>query len=368
MENAHEGLGAILRRNQLAVFLADVYGANLAWDHMRSSHRYNTEEFFSECEPAQDGCKLFQKSMVLRRCPRGDCACLWNGVSRYLLSVKQTDEGDEANEQGEPAKSMEMNCSVLGVKNDRLVTQEYSGCMGDAMRRYFVHSNKTLASHLPSSPPSSASSSPSSASPSSPQLKGEYDVIHYRMGDLRKKPGMKSPSEVELYYLLEAMCKLSDRRIYILTEGNPGIPDVSCFDRLYMASDTSLHDAFSIMAFARVVSVGSSSFSIVLAEVARPDEVVTLYRTLALYEWMRAQRWTVVMGRGEFFHFDSKESMVDTLLTGRDPRARTYRREGWFNATSFKIKKIPESRQYNESEFWVPIGDGSGDEGAKKTV
>lgn len=351
MENAHEGLGAILRRNQLAVFLADVYGADLAWDHMRSSHGYNTELFFSQCEAAPNGCKLFQKSMVLPRCPRGDCACLWQGVSQYLLSVKEEREEDGSKKVITGAEqSMEMNCSVLGVKNDRLVTQEYSGCMGDAMRRYFVHSNKTLAPHLRAS-----STTPTTTTPTS---KGEYDVIHYRMGDLRKKPGMKSPSEIELFYLLEAICKLSSRRIYILTEGNPSIPDVSCFHRLFMASDTSLHDAFSIMRHARIVSVGSSSFSIVLAEVAQPDEVVTLHRTLDLYEWMRAERWTVVMGRGEFFHFDSKMAMTETLLTGRDPRARTYRREGWFNATSFKLKKIPESRQYNESEFWVPIEGG----------
>lgn len=362
MENAHEGLGAILRRNQLAVFLADVYAADLAWDHMPSSHGYNTDSFFSECQPAQDGCKLFQKSMVLPRCPRGDCVCLWQGVSRYLLSVKEEEEDDEGSDKKkktEQGKSMEMNCTVLGVKNDRLVTQEYSGCMGDAMRRYFVHSNKTLASHLlPST--TSTTTSPIMTTTTAPTTttKGEYDVIHYRMGDLRKKPGTKSPSEIELFYLLEAMCKLSTRRIYILTEGNPGIPDVSCFDRLFMASDTSLHDAFSIMRYARIVSVGSSSFSIVLAEVAQPEEVVTLHRTLALYEWMDAERWTVVMERGEFFHFDSKVGMIATLLTGRDPRARTYRREGWFNATSFKMKKIPDTRQYNESEFWIPIGNG----------
>lgn len=308
MGNASEGLGSVLRRNQLAIFLADVYGANLAWDSMPSSHRYHTNEFFSECETATDDCRLRQSSMVLPKCSRGDCDCLFRGVSDYVI----------------PKENI---CTVLGVQNERLMTQEYSGCMKNVLTRYFVR-------------------------PEVPVVP-DYDVIHYRMGDLKKKKGTKSPLDVELYYTLEAMCKLSERDIYVLTEGNPSIPFVSCFDRIVMASDTSMIDVFSIIRYAKAISVGSSSFSIAMAEVAEPTEVITLHRTLGLFEWIDSPKWTVIMEYGEHFHFNSKKMMIDTLLTGKDYRSRTYRRESWFNATGFHMKVV--QRKYNETTFWTSI-------------
>lgn len=62
---SREGMGASLRPNGLALFLAEIYGAKASLPHIESTHGYGTEDCFSECQTPPDSGKLLQDDVTL---------------------------------------------------------------------------------------------------------------------------------------------------------------------------------------------------------------------------------------------------------------------------------------------------------------
>lgn len=306
-----EGIGAILRRNQVALFVAELYAANLSFPNITSDHGYEVQDMFDHCLVPSDDCMLYVEDMILYRCPRADCDCLRNRVHKYIDEKSQV-------------------CRVLHIETDRVRTMEYSGCIGGVLSNYFGTNSR-------------------------PSI--EYDAIHYRAGDLADQKKGKSFSTDELWYLLTAMCKISTRDIYVVTEGRPRIPKpTNCGDRLVLASDTTVQEAFQIIQYAKTVAVGSSSFATMMMEVAKPAHLVLPGRVAALYEWVDCRYWTVVGERGAVFHFDSKKMMVDAVLAGAGVEARSLRTRNQERNNRYEVA-VP-SRNWTKDAMWSTSGSG----------
>lgn len=303
-----EGIGAILLRNQEALFIAESHRANIAFPPILSDHGYAIQDMFDTCPEPPQHCQVRIDDMVLYRCPRADCNCLRQQIARYVADKTRT-------------------CPVLGVENNRIRTLEYSGCLGGILSRYLGTTSKPTM---------------------------EYDAIHYRFGDLAQKGIGKRFSLNELWYLLSAMCKISDRDIVIVTEGNPKIPNpTNCWNRLILASDTTVHEAFRILQHAKTISVGTSSFALMMTELASPMHMVVLERTASRYEWVDCKQWTIVGERGALFHFESKKMMLDTVLGGEGVKTRSHRTKKQESRNSYELG-VP-SRIWNPKKMWGSI-------------
>lgn len=302
----NEGIGATLRRNQLALFIAESYSSKVAFPNITSAHGYKIQDLFDSCPTPSAKCTVYLEKMVLFRCPRADCECHRKRMRRYTTGKSQT-------------------CRVLQVETDRIRTMEYSGCMKGVLSSYL---GTTIR------PPV------------------EYDALHYRAGDLANMNGGKSFSSNELLYLLTAMCKLSERDIVVVTEGLPELPKpLNCWNRIVLASDTTVQEAFQIFQHAKTVAVGTSSFATMMMEVASPTHMVLLARTAAVYEWVDCEYWTVIGARGAVFHFDSKKMMTETVLSGAGIKARSQRTKNQEKWNNLKVG-VPPRRWTNDSK-WI---------------
>lgn len=307
---SREGLGAILRRNQLAVFLADSYSVKLSFPHIESTHGYGIENFFSKCPTPPDNCLLDQDNMMVYRCPKSDCQCLQEQVHRYTsMLVKR--------------------CRVIHVRNNRVRSMEWSGCTRNVLSSYFGTKKK-------------------------PKI--PFDVLHYRAGDMEDRPGGKSFTKDELFYFFRVMCKTGHRDIVVLTEGSPEMPMIEeCGNRLVVAADTSIYDAFRVIQHADSVAVGASSFATMMMEVGTPRRMVVLLRHAHLYEWVNCEEWTIIGEYGVVFHFNSKQSMLDAVLSGRDLKSRSLISDKQQKTlTHYKLGR--PSRRWSNDSSWQYTG------------
>lgn len=298
-----EGIGAIITRNNLLFFLAQVFSADISWGFQESKHQYNVNELFSSCPTPSPSCVFYEPHSIIPRCPRGDCLCLWNNALPAIQNFTK-------------------ECDVMGVRATYFRSTEHFGCFPDPLVRYFV--NRT-------------------------QPGFSYDAIHYRMGDLADKPGGKSFSPLELYALLNMFCILSDRPLVLITEGNPKIPKVDCIDRIIIAGDTSIHDAFSIMRYASFISVGDSTFAIALAAVSQPKRMIILQRSISRYDWLQLDNWTIVDSLGVPFHFNNKELMLNSMAHTLHSWARSHRFANERNLTF----TMDYARVVYDESFWA---------------
>lgn len=298
-DRSTEGLGSLIARNQLVFFLAHVFGSKVAWDHIHSGHSYEVNRLFSDCNNASESCIIDPNQMIINRCPRGDCSCLWKSVRKYVLPKAES-------------------CSVLGIQYDGFRTLEYCGCIRKPLQRYFVHSR-------------------------TPKFK--YNAIHYRLGDL-SGDSLKSYSSHEMFSILSTMCILNDYPIVVLTEGMPNLPNVSCFDRIIMAASLTLEDTFTIMSYAKVISVGESTFAYTLASVTYPERVIVLQRSVLRYTWMNPKDWTVIGRHGVVLHFDNKELMLENAATANKTRVLSTRD----HLPTFQLNK--SNVRYRPENFW----------------
>lgn len=286
-----EGLGAFIKRTQLALFLAETNDVPMTYGKHASSHGYDISSLFGQCEfdTVPDECVLDQKKMILPRCKRGDCACLRKTVEPYTIDA-------------------EKKCDVIAIKPDGLLTNEYAGCISNTLRRYLG----------------------TGASP-----RREYDVVHHRQGDLEGKANLKTFSRLELYFIIRTMCKLSTRDIVILTEGTPMIP--ACEDRIVLANDLSMQETFRIVRYGKNVAVAGSSFAQAMLQVAKPERLFVMSKNVPIYDWVPVKKWTVIGTRGIANHFESREEMLKVVLVYANLPAR-----------SFNVG-LPKESDYNES-------------------
>lgn len=218
-------------------------------------------------------------------------------------------------------------CQSLLVDNDATRTIEYSGCLPNTIRRYFGTDEEPAV---------------------------EYDAVHLRAGDLSARGGGKTFTDLEMFFILTAMCRLSKRDIVVLTEGHPKLPMVKdCGDRVVMASDESLHDTIQIFQHAKNVAAGSSSFAGLLLEAARPERVITLSRVLSFVEWVACENWTVIGKRGAVFHFDSRESMLSIARSGIGVYPRSFKTETQKAGIKGSLELRVVRRTWNKDGSWM---------------
>lgn len=300
-----EGIGAVLRRNQFGLFLADTYDAKVAFPKITSEHGYEMDKMFDTCPEPSEKCTIREADLILYRCPRSDCACHRQQIAPYMDRIAAS-------------------CKVVLFVNQQVRTMEYSGCTDRTLRRYFGTEKTPVV---------------------------PYDALHYRAGDLAGRKGGKTFSPRELFYLLNAMCRLSTRDIVVCTEGTPNIPIPDpCKGRLVLASDTSMQDVFRIFQHAKTVAVGTSSLATMVMEIARPERVVMLERVLPRFEWVDCEQWTLIEKMGAVFHFKSKSLMVDAALSGRPLMIRSLRTDNQHSSTRFR-EGVPERRWSNDSRM-----------------
>lgn len=281
---SREGMGAKMRLNQIAPFLASYYNVKLAFTSMYSKHEYDLVDMFDDCgykagtkDTFPEKCVVDESYLEIDLCPRGDCGCM---AAQFHDSIVQ---------------KVQDGCDIVGARPNRFKTLEFSGCLGDVMRRYF-------------------------ATKGTP--KWEYDVIHYRMGDLAGVPGGKSFSRDQVANLITAMCVKSRRDIVVLTEGAPEIPE--CAEefggakRIVLAADTDVRHVFQIAQHGKSLSMGVSGFSFLMTEMAQPERMVVLFQHARYYRWVRAPKWTLVAAGGARFHFNSKAHMELYAMSNSD--------------------------------------------------
>lgn len=302
-----EGLGAVFRLNQVVPFLASYYQLKLGFPSKPSEHNYDLGHIFSDCgyrytyATFPPSCTISENKMYTPMCARADCECMADAYHKTLTNLTKTQK-----------------CTTIGFLTDRFKTLRYSGCIKSLMLRYF--------------------GTQGAAKPA-----WEYDVVHYRMGDLANTPGGKSFALEELGFLIHALCKLSERDIVILTEGRPEVPD--CRDgpgRVMLASDTSLSETFQIFQHAHSISVGVSGFAFILAEIATPKRVVVLDWHARFYRWVHCEKWTLVTKGGSMFHFESKLHMEYYAMSNSEmEREITFLNPGDIKHIHFNVS-VPE--------------------------
>lgn len=314
-----EGIGAVYRLNQMAVFIASYFQVDLAFPSKTSEHGYDLSKFFSDCGHSQsymdmpDECILNQEYMFIEECPAGDCHCLGNQIRPYLTQM--------LSEHGR-------KCSVIGVLSDRYKTQQFSGCVRPLLSRYF------------------------GTKPEGERPKWEFDAIHYRHGDLAEKPGGKSFAPYQLEHLMRTLCDMSERDIVILTEGSPPVPRCHGHRNRIVIANESIQHAFAIMQHAQHVAVGLGGFSIILAEMAKPTRMIMLDLHVRFFRWLSCDAWTVVTGSGARYHFGSRAHMLLYALSSAN-----LHRERFLNPGDIKLKRLEwavPSRAF-ESKLLGPV-------------
>lgn len=297
-----EGIGAVFRLNQLAVFLASYYKKKLAFPSRSSEHDYDLSEMFSDCGYSKtymdfpEHCTLDQEKVFIEECSAGDCHCLGKQLHPYVSNLVNNN-----------------NCDIIGILSDRYKTQQFSGCLQPLLYRYF--GTQKLSKHVR-------------------KPDWEYDVIHYRHGDLAEKPGGKSFAPYQFEHLMRTLCDLSTRDIIILTENHPPVPHCSNMSRVFVAN-ASVQHAFAVIQHAKHVAVGLGGFSIVLAEMAKPVRMIMLDLHVGFFRWLPCNKWSVVTGSGARFHFNSRAHMLSYALSNAN-----LHRERFLNPGDIKLKRL----------------------------
>lgn len=281
---SREGLGAIIKRTQIPAFLASWFDVPIQYPVKESKHGYGIHELFDLCPDQKafpkgfiypqenDTCTLFVDRMYLPYCPRADCKCMYARLAPYV----------------EPL--LKERCPVINVMPDGHKSLQYSGCLGPFVDKHFIKGM--------------------------PRPAWQYDAIHLRMGDLADVDGGKSFSSMELYFTIQEMCKHSNRDIVILTEGAPKIP--ACKNRIVLAADTSVEEAFQIMRFARTVAVAPSGFALAMLNGAKPERIIMRESAVRMFEWVDCELWTIISPKGSVVSFDSKELMKSHIFSTRE--------------------------------------------------
>ena len=303
-----EGIGSLVHRTQLAFFLASVFDVEINFPRLDSVHGYGLHDMFSECAEAEPSCYLNEQAAAIARCPPGDCECMKRSVAPHVLPLTK-------------------NCSVISVATGPDRNREYGGCLTRVMKRY-------LGTEHP------------------PWEKLDYDVLHFRAGDLARAKHGKAYHPYETNALLQQMCLLSNRDIVVVTEGTPSMPVVKeCKDRLVMAGNTTMKEALGILQHGKHVSLGISSFAILAAELVRPERMVIVERAAETFEWVDCEKWTVISDTFSAFHFHSRELMSKSVIS-RSLLSRgftTHNQRGKMKNIRFEI---PERRWSNDTS-WI---------------
>ena len=272
VHQTREGLGAIMHRNQIAMFIATLYNAKVEYHGMPSEHGYDINKMFDKCPGPplpikedslvqQHPCTLDVSHVFVPMCDYQDCSCRASAISPHV------------------EKLVAKGCSSIIVRGDGFKDMTFSACLKPILERYFGWKG--------------------------PKPTWEYDVIHYRMGDLADAGGGKTfaPSLLQTY--VNIMCKSSDRDIIILTEGNPDVP--RCEDRVILAADTSVKEAMQVMQFAKTVAVGKSEFATLMLMMANPEAVIMRSNAFVFYDWLDVDDWYLVESDYAVVRFPSKE-------------------------------------------------------------
>lgn len=308
-----EGIGAVFKRNQVAVLLASYYKVKLQFPELMSIHGYNYADMFDNCnhdmsDEFRKRCTLYLKDILFEYCTRGDCDCMAGQYATHLQRV------------------VDRGCPTVGIQHDGFKRIEFSGCL-PLLKRYFGTKG--------------------------PPPDWEYNAIHYRMGDLADKPGGKSFSIMELWVLIKMMCLMSDRDIVVVTEGKPEIPE--CGNRIVLA-DTSIEYSMQIFQHAKFVAAGVSSFAYILMEFASPERVVIKTGHVLRYEFVDCENWTLVDSKtGATLHFDSKKAMVDMMSSSRKLEFEwTVRKRKEFAAAEIKTFNMSVPKRIWEPSMMKP--------------
>ncbi|CAN8071951.1 unnamed protein product [Agarophyton chilense] len=284
----NEGLGQTLLRNQFSIYIAELLSSRLQFPEHVTQHGYNLADFFDCCIPPSsvgkpstpqipEQCVLRKKNLLLRNCARGDCACLKRATFKYVLPLA-------------------WRCDIIGVEHDGFKTQEYSGCIPNALKRYFGGPNRWPR---------------------------PYDAIHHRQGDLQKEHNTNNEWLYMLNNIVSFMCKHSDRDIIIITQGEPTVP--KCQNRVVLAGNTTERDAFPIMQHARWVGVENSGFGIAMLEISNPERVLMDTFVMQWYDWLTNPEWTVFNSAGGVFSFASGTEAIAAKYAGAGLEVRTIR-------------------------------------------
>ncbi|PXF43249.1 hypothetical protein BWQ96_07022 [Gracilariopsis chorda] len=299
----NEGIGQALRRNQMAVFVAEMVQAKLSLPNRTTAHGYALSSFFDHCDmPAEQEpfCTLDQSSLLLNRCERADCDCLQRQLAPYV-------------------QRMAHRCKTIGVVTDNYKSLEYAGCLRNTLTRYFGGPTR---------------------------WKRPYDAVHFRLGDLAHRKADSRTTRLWMHFVITFLCKHSDRDIIVVTQGNPTIP--RCGSRVVLASNTTIQEAFGIFQHATWTSMEHSGLAIAMMQISRPQRVILSRWTLDFWDWLVVPSWTIVDGDGALFHFDSKELAMKAAFAGGDLSIRSYRNPSL--RKYFKIEdEIPSRRWQDEA-------------------
>ena len=271
---SNKDLGAFIQENQLASFISSAYDLPLQFPSYISQHEDDLSEYFGKCpgdvQPKDIPlrCQMDFQNMRFERCPAGDCRCKLHQVNEDL-GVRRSE------------------CDVLGIWPDQMYNREFSGCLRRMMMRYFGNDTKP---------------------------KQEYNVVQYRAGETDGENGNRNPfRKEELFFIVKAMCYMNKLPIVVLTNGAPELP--KCMGpRVFSGSDLSQKEIFKIVQHAKTIAVDESTSGFALMEVAKPERVVMMERSVRYYDWIECEKWTIIGPRGAVFHFKSKDDMVRDII------------------------------------------------------
>lgn len=299
----NEGIGQALKRNQFAIFVAQMLNARLALPDKHTGHNYSLGQFFDHCE-APNGkhkhCELNLHELLLDRCERGDCDCLESTLAPYVQPLAE-------------------RCPTISVMHDKFKTQEYSGCISQVLTRYLGGANRWPR---------------------------PYNAIHYRQGDLAEKHNSNKNALRFLYNQVNFMCKHSQHDIIVVTEGEPEVP--TCENRVVLAGNTTIQEAFSIMQHADWIGVGKSGFAIAMMQIATPQRVLMEKWVMPNYDWVNAPSWTVFNQVGAAFNFKSTEEAFRRVYSGAGIDLLTYKNPSLLKYVRFDAE-VPQRRWKNEA-------------------
>lgn len=300
-----EGIGQALKRNQFAIFVAQLLRAKLSLPDRPTSHNYSLAHFFDACPapaaPRLARCTLRLDELLLERCARRDCACLRDSLLPYLRPLAAA-------------------CPLVAVHHDKFKTQEYSGCIADPLTRYLGGPNRWPA---------------------------PYNAVHFRQGDLADRRHANSTYMRQLYNQINFMCKHSPHDIIVVTEGEPELPTCGN-NRVVLAGNTSVREAFSIMQHARWIGVGKSGFAIAMMQIARPQRVLMEHWVMPNYDWLDVPKWTVFNSVGAAFNFRSAEDAFYRVYASAGIDLLTYKNPALLKYVRFDVQ-VPSRRWETEA-------------------
>lgn len=302
-----EGFGAIILRNQVPLFISSWYNVPFEFHGGESAHGYNISDLFGKCQSPppllrdfqgirEHRCTIDLENIILPQCRVHDCKCFQRGIEVHVN------------------KAVARGCPDITVRIDGFKRYTYLACLRPLMEKYLGWKN--------------------------PKPTWEYDVVHYRLGDLEVKGGGKKFSMEFMETSVDILCRSSKRDIIVLTEGSPKLP--TCEDRVVLAADTSIEHAMQIMQFAKTAVVGKSSFSFAMMIMSQAESVIMERGVVEKYFWLHVEKWYLVEEDYGVFHYESKKHMMDDVTSYGDLRKVIFRKLG-------DIKPAPQFFQPNRT-------------------